>query len=74
MNPIFGASPASRKWIDGKQSAATSTRLPRSIPSGSDRTSLCMPSVTLSQVVVEPLGTFMMRRQQSMKSCRRSST
>ncbi len=63
VKPIFGARPASKKCMDGKQSSDTSTRLPRNCPSGNARMSLCIPSVTLSQVVIEPLGTLMMRRQ-----------
>ena len=39
------------------------TRFPRSDPSGSERISLCIPSVTLSQVVVEPIGALIIRRQ-----------
>ncbi len=63
VKPIFGARPAKRKCSDGKQSPETRTLFPHSDPSGNERMSLCIPSVTFSQVVVDPLGALMMRRQ-----------
>ena len=64
------ASPVSRKWFDGKQSAATSTRLPRKAPSGSAVISICSPEVTFSQVVTVSAGALIMARHCATNAAR----